>query len=153
MSADLRDFKHRYIYTPDVPASITSALRRLSLWLPPLLYMAAIYGFSSQSQPLPRLTEHVWDKLLHAIVYTGLAVLVFRALAGEGLGRWRAVGLTILIVSTYGALDEWHQSFVPMRNSDVRDWLTDTLAGAIGSLAYAVCQPLVKRGRAQVSQS
>lgn len=103
--------------------------------------MAAIFYFSSESQPLPVLTEHLWDKLLHTIEYTGLALLVFRALAGEGLGRWPAVGLTILIVSAYGASDEWHQSFVPMRSSDVQDWLTDTLAGAIGSLAYAVFQP------------
>ena len=59
--------------------------RRVSLWLPPLLYMAAIFHFSSESQPLPMLTEHVWDKLLHTIEYTGLAILLFRALDGEGL--------------------------------------------------------------------
>lgn len=124
-----------------MPVSIASPLRGLSLWLPPLVYMGAIFWFSSESQPLPMLTEHVWDKLLHAIEYTGFAVLVFRALAGEGFGRWQAAGLTILIVSTYGASDEWHQSFVAMRSSNVQDWLTDTLAGVIGSLAYAVFQP------------
>jgi VanZ family protein len=110
------------------------------LWLPPLVYMAAIFHFSSESQPLPMLTEHVWDKILHTIEYVGLAVLVFRALDGEELGRWQSAVLTVIIVSAYGASDEWHQSFVPMRSSDVEDWLTDTVAGAIGATAYVVFQ-------------
>ena len=110
-------------------------MRRLSLWVPPLLYMAAIYHFSSQSDPLPMLTEHVWDKLLHTVEYSGLAVLMFRALAGEGLGTWQSAIVTVVLVSAYGASDEWHQLYVPLRQSDVRDWMTDTLAGAIGATA------------------
>jgi VanZ family protein len=110
------------------------------LWLPPLVYMAAIFHFSSESQPLPMLTEHVWDKILHTVEYVGLAVLVFRALDGEELGRWQSAVLTVIIVTAYGASDEWHQSFVPMRSSDVEDWLTDTVAGAIGAAAYVVFQ-------------
>ena len=102
--------------------------------------MAAIFHFSSESQPLPMLTEHVWDKILHTIEYVGLAVLVFRALDGEELGRWQSAVLTVIIVTAYGASDEWHQSFVPMRSSDVEDWLTDTVAGAIGAAAYVVFQ-------------
>jgi VanZ family protein len=110
------------------------------LWLPPLVYMAAIFHFSSESQPLPMLTEHIWDKILHTIEYVGLAVLVFRALDGEELGRWQSAVLTVIIVTAYGASDEWHQSFVPMRSSDVEDWLTDSVAGAIGAAAYVMFQ-------------
>jgi VanZ family protein len=110
------------------------------LWLPPLVYMAAIFHVSSESQSLPMLTEHVWDKILHTIEYVGLAVLVFRALDGEELGRWQSAVLTVMIVSAYGASDEWHQLFVPTRSSDVEDWLTDTVAGAIGAAAYVVFQ-------------
>ena len=108
-------------------------MHRVSLWLPPLVYMAAIFYFSSQSEPMPQLTEHVWDKLLHTIEYTGLAVLIFRAVSGEGVGKWTAAVATIVLVSAYGASDEWHQMFVPMRSSDVYDWLTDTLAGIVGA--------------------
>lgn len=95
--------------------------------------MAAIFHFSAESQPLPQLTEHVWDKLLHTIEYTGLAVLLFRAVSGEGAGAWRAAAISVFLVSAYGASDEWHQLFVPMRGSDVQDWMADTLAGVIGS--------------------
>ena len=107
--------------------------RRVWLWAPLVVYMTAIYHFSSESDPLPYLTQHVWDKLLHTIEYVGLSILVFRALHGEGLKRWWAAVLTVLLVSTYAASDEWHQAFVPMRSSDVQDWMTDMLAGAIGA--------------------
>src|SRR4051794_1327013 len=111
--------------------------RRLWLWGPPLVYMVAIFHFSSESHPLPQLTEHVWDKFLHTVEYAGLAVLFFRALSGEGLTMWTAAALTVLLVSAYGASDEWHQLFVPERSSDIYDWMTDTLAGAIGASACA----------------
>jgi VanZ family protein len=111
-------------------------LRRASLWLPPVLYAVAIFHFSSQSEPLPELTAHVWDKVLHTVEYTGLGLLVFRAVAGEGLNGWTATLLTIVIVSLYGASDEWHQSFVPLRTADVYDWLVDTMAAALGAAAY-----------------
>jgi VanZ family protein len=115
---------------------VAAMLRRATLWLPPLIYMIAIFHFSSESQPLPQLTAHVWDKALHTIEYTGLAVLVIRAILGEGVGRLPAVVLTIVVVSSYGASDEWHQSFVPMRDADVRDWVVDTIGAAVGSAAY-----------------
>jgi VanZ family protein len=97
--------------------------------------MAAIFWLSSESEPLPALTEHVWDKLLHTIEYVGLAILLFRALDGEGLGWRQSAILTVFLVSAYGASDECHQLFVPMRSADLQDWMTDTLAGAIGAAA------------------
>jgi len=116
--------------------STISPARRLGLWLPPLLYMVAIFHFSSESEPLPALTEHVWDKLLHTIEYAGLAILLFRALDGERIQGWRAAMLTVVLVSAYGASDEWHQLMVPLRSADLGDWLTDTLAGVIGSAVW-----------------
>ena len=77
----------------------------------------------------------MWDKLLHTIEYVGLAILVFRALDGEGLGAWQSAIATVMLVSAYGASDEWRQLYVPLREADVRDWMTDTLAGAIGAAA------------------
>jgi VanZ family protein len=124
-----------------------TAWTRLWLWGPPLLYMTLIFHFSSQSDPLPELTEHVWDKVLHTIEYVGLAMLVFRALSGEGLGLWACAALTVLIVSAYGASDEWHQLFVPLRSADPYDWLTDTMAGAIGAAVSVAASTLLRRRR------
>lgn len=44
----------------------------------------------------------------------------------------------------YGALDEWHQSFVPGRTPDATDWLAD-VAGVIAGYSLA---SLVGRSRA-----
>jgi VanZ family protein len=110
--------------------------RRASLWLPPLVYMAAIYQVSSQSAPLPEVAAIVWDKALHAIEYAGLAFLLGRAFAGEGFGRVASIALAVLLTCAYGASDEWHQLFTPGRDSDLFDWAADTLGAGIGALAY-----------------
>jgi VanZ family protein len=109
--------------------------RRTLLWLPPIAYMVAVFALSAQSNPLPLVTEHVWDKLLHLFEYSGLALLLARALAGEGLS-WRAAFLAAaLVASAYGVTDEYHQSFVPGRETSVLDWTADS----IGALAGASC--------------
>ncbi len=110
--------------------------KRLLLWLPPLVYMAVIFHFSSESDPLPTVTAHVWDKLLHLSEYAVLAALLCRAFRGEGAGWPTAILFALVTTSFYGASDEWHQSFVPLRTSDVRDWLADTIGGAVGAGLY-----------------
>src|SRR5690242_1051996 len=108
-------------------------MRRLSLWLPVLLYMAIIFSLSAQANPLPELTAHVWDKLLHASEYGVLAVLLVRALRGEG-ASWPAVlAAATIVASLYGASDEIHQAFVPGRDPAVGDWLADTTGAAIAA--------------------
>ena len=111
--------------------------RRINLWGPPLLYMAAIFSLSAQSDPLPMLTEHVWDKALHLIEYGVLGALYWRAFDGEHLAMGIASALAVLLASFYGATDEFHQLFVPMRTADVHDWLADTLGALVGVALYA----------------
>ena len=99
--------------------------------------MALIFHISSEPNPLPVLTENIWDKLLHVTEYAGLGVLLARALIGERLRLATAIIVAALAASAYGASDEYHQSFVPQRDSDVRDWMTDTLGASVGAIAYA----------------
>ena len=112
-------------------------MRRALLWGPPILYMALIFHFSSQSNPLPILTENIWDKLLHSSEYAGLAFLLARAFLGERVRVLPAIVLAVVLTSVYGASDEYHQSFVPLRDSDVHDWIADTIGGSIGALGCA----------------
>ena len=121
--------------------SHNSLPERLWLWVPPLVYMAAIFHFSSESNPLPEVTTRVSDTILHAIEYAGLAVLLCRALVGEGLGWLASVVLALAATSVYGASDEWHQAFVPLRSSDVHDWMADIIGGAAGVAIYSVVGP------------
>ncbi len=109
-------------------------MRRLSLWVPPLLYAALIFHFSSEPNPLPQLTAHVWDKWLHLVEYGGLGLLVSRALLGEGMTRARAVLVAVLVASAYAASDEWHQALVPSRSSDALDWVADAIGSTLGAI-------------------
>jgi len=120
-------------------------VRHLRLWLPPLLYMAAIFFLSSESDPAPQVTARVWDKALHCVEYGGLALLLCRALLGEGIGWAAALVVALVATSAYGASDEWHQSFTPGRSSDVRDWMADSLGAAIGLVGVVVISKMQPR--------
>ncbi len=113
-------------------------MRRLLLWGPPLAFMALIFYSSAQPDPAPRITAVVWDKLLHASGYTVLAVLLCRALRGERMTVGLAACIAAILTSAYGASDEWHQSFTPMRSSDFKDWTADTVGAAMGAAVYAL---------------
>ncbi len=66
-----------------------------------------------------------WDKLAHFIAYGSIA-----ALLALGVAERRPMSL-ILLVSLVGALDEWHQVYLPGRSADVADFLTDVIAAIV----------------------
>jgi VanZ family protein len=111
-------------------------LTRVLRWLPPLLWMALIYRESSLPDPAPALTAVVWDKALHFGGYALLGLLFARALYGDRPEAGRAAFVAILLTSLYGASDEWHQRYTPMRESDASDWLADSAGGALGAGVY-----------------
>jgi VanZ family protein len=97
--------------------------------------MAVIFVLSAQ--PQPPLPSQVSDKQGHSLGYMGLAVTVGRALGG-GLAAGISLRTSVAawaIASSYGATDEWHQSFVPGRSADVRDWFADAAGAFIGAAA------------------
>jgi VanZ family protein len=100
--------------------------------------MGLIFQLSSQTDPLPAVTEHVWDKALHLGAYAALGLLFCRAFLGEGACWIAAALLAFVATSAYGASDEWHQLFTPGRQSGFDDWLADTLGGAMGIAALAL---------------
>lgn len=102
-----------------------------------ILYCIFIYWLSDQSAlPTPLLFPHQ-DKLFHAGAYFVLAAFALRAF------RHILVDFPMLIVSSlvfsslYGLSDEWHQSFVPGRMSDIADWVADTVGAIVFLALYA----------------
>jgi len=104
-------------------------------WLPMVLWMALIYWLSSQSS-LPEPGEKVGlsDDLVngsaHALAFAMLTLLAWRAFgARESFlpkGIVSSPGLSAGVFSAlYGVSDEFHQWFVPGRDADIKDWLTD----------------------------
>jgi VanZ family protein len=107
--------------------------RRAALWVPVGLYLILIFALSSQ--PNPPVPQEMSDKQWHSLGYGGLAVLVSRALEGglrKGVGL-RSAAAAVAISVVYAASDEWHQSFVPGRSADVRDWYADGIGALVGA--------------------
>jgi VanZ family protein len=126
-----------------------SAGHWLGAWLPVAAYMALIFYFSSLPHPdenLPKfLFDTLGDKLLHGIEYAALAGLCYRAFrrAGGPFAAGYAVLFAIATASLYGATDEVHQAFVPLRTATWSDWMADTAGGVIGAFGY---RRIVERG-------
>lgn len=111
-------------------------------WVPVVGYAATIFYLSSLSDPqeqLPSFMQELSDKLLHFVEYAVLGALCHRALrwaAGPRIAA-SAVLLAIMAGSIYGATDEVHQAFVPMREASLLDWIADTVGSVIGALGLS----------------
>lgn len=94
-----------------------------------LPFVVALGILAATSWPRPPAMPNNSDKVVHLLSY---------ALLGASLAwaaRPRAVGTALLwfgAASLFGAVDEWHQKFIPSRSADVRDWLADTTGAAAG---------------------
>lgn len=114
-----------------------------------MLYAGVIFLLSSWSSP-PNPPAGFTDKHVHAAVYAGLALLVFRALSRGWmrLGAGIALGTTVL-TGLYGASDELHQYFVPGRSCDWRDLVADVTGAAVASaIAWWAARAWQRRQRA-----
>lgn len=134
------------------PATATPGLKRgvrlLGYWLPVAAYVGLIFSLSSLRNTGPSLFPNM-DKVEHLGEYGLFGLLLgraFRFTVGGTRGLWWAVG-TVLVGSAVGAMDEFYQSFVPGRTSDVRDWLTDSLALLLAVLFTQLVSVHPLRGR------
>jgi VanZ family protein len=104
--------------------------RAVTLWLPVVLWAAAIFAISS----IPSLSTGLgtWDTLLrkaaHLSEFAVLGALLYRALGRELPAL--AAGVA------YAAIDELHQSFVSGRHGSVVDVAIDAAGVAAGMLAW-----------------
>ena len=107
---------------------------RLWLWGPVAVYATLIFVVSSLHIHPRSLFKSftLSDKILHALEYALLCVLLFRALRWTRrpwLIRWAPM-VALGLASLYGITDEWHQGLVG-RDADVGDWVADTLGAAL----------------------
>jgi len=109
---------------------ISNAGSRLAaLW--PFLIAGSIFLVSNSSQiATPDLhLDKFEDKVQHFLVFGLFATAIIRIPGIHKMG-WKGALLAIFLVSLYGALDEYHQSFTPHRYVEFDDWIADT-SGAI----------------------
>lgn len=140
----------------------------LFYWLPPLLWMAAMFGFSTDTFSADNtgsrlewlldflfkgLTESQFETLhflirksAHFTEYALLALLWWRAWHGRSPERWqwRWAWRAFALCATWALLDEWHQTFTAHRTGSIYDSLLDMS----GSLTALLVLWLVQRWRA-----
>ena len=101
--------------------------------------MAFLFALSSISHPPEPSAFGVSDKVVHALLYVALGVLMARAIDGRRGGRVSARTLVVAVLwsAAYGVSDEIHQHFVPPRQMEALDVLADAIGAALGVGAYA----------------
>lgn len=78
------------------------------------------------------------DKVCHFSEFLPYGWFWLRAIRGSAVGmRWnRALWLALSAAATVAALDEYVQSFVPMKVRAFDDWLADLWGAAAGAFFY-----------------
>ena len=106
-------------------------------WALVALYATGIIAVSSiPGDDLPQLG--IGDKLLHALAFGGLAVLVCRALRLQN-PTWsprHVVGFGVLAVVVYGGFDEGYQAFVSGRRSELADVMADGMGALLAGWGW-----------------
>lgn len=124
-------------------------IKFLNLWLPVILWAGLIFKFSSGT--VPSASQVYWQdfavkKVGHFLLFGALAVLIYRALSGQGVSRYKAAIWAIVAAFFYGATDEFHQTFTQGREARVRDVMIDGIgAGIVIYVIYRFFPKLPKK--------
>lgn len=109
--------------------------------MPPLLWAALILILTSiPGSHIPSPPFRYFDKIVHLAIYGVLGWLTARASANGARGASSAL-IAIAAVSCFGAVDEWHQKFIPQRSMELLDWAADTTGAAIGVVLAMTSAP------------
>ncbi len=109
--------------------------KTLFKWLPAVLLMAAIFIFSSipsKEMPFFGVLDFLVKKSGHMLGYALLGFAYLRAFNTKS--KWAYLA-ALLAVMLYAFSDEFHQSFVPGRNSSIIDVAIDTAGAGLGMIA------------------
>lgn len=105
-----------------------------SRWFAPVLWAILIEILTSwPNPPSVGMLPAGSDKAVHVLLYAVFAFLVARA-AQVGRPTSRVMAIVALVLCAWGAVDEWHQIFIPGRGADVADWAADSI-GVVAGLA------------------
>lgn len=76
-----------------------------------------------------------YDKLAHFLVFGLVATSVIRIPIFINR-NWNGALKVICLISLYGVLDEFRQSFTAGRSVELDDWIADTLGALLASVLY-----------------
>jgi len=114
-------------------------MSRARRWAPSIAWSAVILVATSlPGSTFPSVSSVPGaDKVVHGVMYGVLGFLVTRALdIGRAPGWGGRVSGGLAAIAAFGALDEWHQRWIPGRGADSLDWGADVAGAAFGTLLY-----------------
>jgi len=114
-------------------------LQKLYYGGPVLVYAGLIFFLSSLSQfPETVPSFFGFDKVVHFVEYYIFGWLLYRWLSSPDWvwGRRGVLLMTLLVGIGYAVGDEWHQSFVPVRDASFFDVLLDAAGIAVAAATY-----------------
>jgi len=104
------------------------------VYLPLIIYWILLFVATTlPSKDMP--DTGVSDKVEHFTAYMILAVLLNLTLMFQNKYlnlKKKAWLYTLIVILTYAGLDEFHQLFIPGRDCDILDWLSDSAGVLIG---------------------
>jgi VanZ family protein len=104
-----------------------------------VIYPILKWFFPSASHRMLHLMHVGIRKLAHISEFGVFSITVFLGVRGPRPGwklNWAA--WTLLIAIAYAGLDEWHQSFVPLREPSVRDVFIDSFGALLAQVVVFV---------------
>lgn len=108
-------------------------------FLPAAAHYGLIFFLSSQSSFSVEAPFDNFDKLVHLGLFTVLSFLLsFGIFKSTRLPLGKKIVLIVVTGVILGALDEVHQSFVPLREPDILDAAVDAVGIALGLLIYGL---------------
>jgi VanZ family protein len=106
------------------------------------IYWLAIF-LGTHLPEVPQVMAATSDKVKHAGAYFGLGLLLCYVSSGKNV--YRRFLMIFVLITVYGALDEWSQQFVPGRYPDVLDWISDVLGVGTAIFFYAIMRAIFQR--------
>ena len=112
--------------------------------MPAVAWAVVIFILSSiPGDELPDEPFDMFDKLVHAVIFGVLCLLIYRAFQFQNFNRFLkefSILVAFMFIIAYGILDEYHQKFIPGRYPDPADALADVIGGGFASIGIFLKQ-------------
>lgn len=110
----------------------------ISIYLPLIIYWLILFAATTlPAQAVPK--TGISDKIEHFLGYFFLTILLSNLLYFQNRkGKIKRFPITasLIIVASYGMVDELHQYFIPGRFCDINDWIADVIGAVVAGLIY-----------------
>ena len=110
------------------------------LFFSPYAILCAVFFWVSSMSDPPLPVDFTWeyvDKVLHFMGYLVMGITsAFAVYFTSNTDKSRQMLAALLMATSYGVIDEFHQYFVPGRCFSVGDIMADTFGSLVGVILY-----------------